>query len=74
MKYRLKELRDEARLTQAQLSEKSGVSRVTIALMESKSDYVVTTRTLSKIAKALDTTVNALFFSDSVQSTEQSAM
>lgn len=71
MGYRIKELREEARLTQEQLSEKSGVSRVTIALIESKSDYATTTRTLVKIANALGTTVDALFFTPSVQPTEQ---
>ena len=71
MGYRIKELREEARLTQEQLSEKSGVSRVTIALIESKSDYATTTRTLVKIANALDTTVDALFFTHSVKSAEQ---
>ncbi|MBQ8528488.1 MAG: helix-turn-helix domain-containing protein [Clostridia bacterium] len=67
MGYKIKKLREEARLTQEQLAEKAGVSRVTIALLESKEDHVSTTRTLVKIAGALGTTVDALFFTDSVQ-------
>ena len=67
MGYKIKKLREEARLTQEQLAEKAGVSRVTIALLESKDDHVSTTRTLVKIAGALGTTVDALFFADSVQ-------
>ncbi len=71
MGYKIKELREKAGLTQAQLAQKSGVSRVTIAMMEVKKDYVTTTKTLVKIAEALDTTVDALFFINSVQSAEQ---
>ena len=67
MGYKIKKLREEARLTQEQLAEKAGVSRVTIALLESKEDHVSTTRTLVKIAGALGTTVDALFFTDNVQ-------
>lgn len=70
MGYRIKELREEMRLTQEQLAVKSGVSRVTIAMIEAKKDYATTTRTLVKIAKALNTTVDALFFTNAVQSTE----
>ncbi len=71
MGYRIKNLREEKRLTQEQLAKKAGVSRVTIALLESKENYDTTTKTLVKIAKALDTTVDALFFSASVKSAEQ---
>lgn len=71
MKYRVKELREQARLTQAELALKSGVSRVTIAMMETKDDYVVTTRTLSRIAEALGITESMLFFAAPVQSAEQ---
>lgn len=71
MGYKIKELREEMRLTQQQLAEKSGVSRVTIAMLETKKDYATTTKTLVKIANALNTTVDAIFFTNVVQSTEQ---
>lgn len=71
MGYRVKELREEAGMTQAQLAEKSGVSRVTIAMIETQKDYVTTTKTLVKIAKALETSVDVIFFANPVQSAEQ---
>ena len=71
MGYKIKELREKMRLTQQQLAEKSGVSRVTIAMLETKKDYATTTKTLVKIANALNTTVDAIFFTNVVQSTEQ---
>lgn len=70
MGYKIKEARENARLTQQELAEKSGVSRVTISMLESnKCDC--TMKTLAKIANALDTTVGAIFFDDGVQSTVQ---
>lgn len=71
MGYNIKEMREKAGLTQEQLAKKAGVSRVTIAMLETKDDFNTTTKTLLKIADALDTTVDALFFANRVQSTEQ---
>ena len=71
MEYKIKELREKAGLTQEQLAEKSGVSRTTIAILETKNDHTTTTKTLLKIANALGTTVDAIFFANSVQPTEQ---
>lgn len=71
MGYKVKELREEAGLTQAQLAEKSGVSRVTIAMIETQKNYVTTTKTLVKIANALGKSVDAIFFTNLVQSAEQ---
>ena len=71
MGYNIKEFREKSGMTQAQLAEKSGVSRVTIAMLETKDDFNTTTKTLLKIADALGTTVDALFFASVVQSTEQ---
>lgn len=61
MKNRLKELRDEKRMTQAELAEKSGVSRQTICAIENEENYSTTTSTLLKIANALETPVNLIF-------------
>lgn len=66
MGYKVKEIREEKKLTQEELSEKSGVSRTIISAMESGKDVTTTTKTLLKIAKALDTTVDAIFFTTSV--------
>ena len=54
-------------MTQEELAAKSNVSRGTIALLETKPDFSTTTKTLLKIATALETTVDAIFFEDSVQ-------
>lgn len=71
MGYNIKENREKAGMTQAQLAEKAGVSRVTIAMLETRNDFNTTTKTLLKIANALGTTVDALFFTNPVQSAEQ---
>lgn len=65
MGYRIKDRRTELRMTQEELSEKSGVSRQTISTLETNNDYSVSTKTLSRIAKALNTTVASLFFENS---------
>lgn len=51
-------------MSQVELSKKSGVSRVTIWALETDPEYVTTTKTLYKIAEALNTTVDALFSPD----------
>lgn len=59
-KLRMKRL--EAGLTQQKLSEKTGVSRYTIVMLEKNSDRNTKMSTLRKIATALGTTVQDLFF------------
>lgn len=66
MGYRIKELREEKGLTQEALAAKSGVSRATIWALETGNERTTTTKTLLKLAAALDTTVDALFFSEGV--------
>lgn len=61
MGYRIKELREAKNMTQAELSEKSGISRGTISALESNTVRETTTKTLLRIAKALDSTVDQLF-------------
>lgn len=61
MKYKIKELREEKRMTQEELSEKSGVSRSIISKLEQEKPVNILTDTLSKIANALDVKVSSLF-------------
>ena len=51
-------------LTQEKLSEKAGVGRVTISNIERKGIKTTPVYILEKLAKALDTTVQDLFFSE----------
>lgn len=66
MGYRIKDRRLELHMTQEELSEKSGVSRQTISSLETNDEYSVSTKTLTRIASALDTTVSSLFFESAV--------
>lgn len=66
MGYHVKELREAVGMTQEELAEKSGVSRMTISALENK-DCNTTSKTLRKIAEALGVTVDRLFFAPSVQ-------
>ncbi len=49
----LKQVRLEAKLTQEQLAKKSGISRVTIAMLESGKQTVAKSSTIIKLADAL---------------------
>lgn len=60
--YMIKELRKAMGLTQVDLAEKSGVSRTIISGLESGTTTVTSTATLLKLAKALDVTIDELFF------------
>lgn len=66
MNYRVKELREKLGMTQEELAQKSGVSRATISALEKGTEKATSTKTLNKIAEALGTTVDAIFFSPSV--------
>lgn len=66
MGNKVKEYREKKNMTQNDLSQKSGVSRVTISQIESGVERNTSSRTLLKIAKALDTTVENIFFTDGV--------
>lgn len=61
MDNRLREIREEKRITQEELAEKSGVSRTTISGIENKTIRSTTSKTLMAIAKALDVTVEKFF-------------
>lgn len=62
MKYRLKEIREEKGITQERLEEMSGVSRQTISAIENNDEYQAKVGTLLALAKAMETTVDNLFF------------
>jgi transcriptional regulator with XRE-family HTH domain len=61
MAYKIKELREKRRLSQAELAELSGVSRPTIIRLENNDDVVVNSKTLEKIASALNVSIRTLF-------------
>ena len=62
MQYKIKQFREELRMSQTELSEKAHVSRSIISGLESGSVKVTTTDTLSKIASALGKKVSEIFF------------
>ena len=64
MGYRIKAVREKIGMSQTQLSKKSGISRATIWMLESGEDKITTTKTLSKIAEALNVTIDELFAPD----------
>ena len=66
MGYKIKELREAMKITQEELAEKSGVSRGTISALENGIDRTTTSKTLVKLAQALDTTVDRIFFTKGV--------
>jgi transcriptional regulator with XRE-family HTH domain len=61
MTYKIKELREKRKLSQAELAELSGVSRPTIIRLENNDDVVVNSKTLEKIAGALNVSIRTLF-------------
>lgn len=66
MGYKVKEIREAQGITQEELEKKSGVSRQTISAIENNDDYQAKTGTLLALAKALNTTVDKLFFEKAV--------
>lgn len=66
MGYKIKEVREARKMTQEELAEKSGVSRGTISALENGSVRTTTTKTLFKLAKALGTSVDQIFFAECV--------
>lgn len=66
LKYKIREYREELKMSQAELSKKANVSRTIISGLESGSITVTTTDTLLKIARALGKTVSDIFFETDV--------
>lgn len=61
MQYRVREFREQKRMTQEELAERSGVSRGIIARLESGKEFTTTTTTLIKIANALGKKTKDIF-------------
>lgn len=66
MGNKLREYRERVGMTQVELAEKSNVSRVTISQLEQGIERNTTTKTLLRLAKALNTTVDNIFFENCV--------
>ena len=60
-KCNMKKRRQELKITQEELAEKSGVSRGTISLMENGLVVNSKLETISKLAKALDSKIEDIF-------------
>lgn len=61
MEYKIKELREKRKMSQAELAELAGVSRATVIRLESNEDVVINSKTLEKISKALNVSIKTLF-------------
>mgnify|MGYP000937677316 len=66
MGYKIKEMRERQKMTQEELAEKSGISRGTISALENGTMRDTMSSTLLKLAQALNTSVDRIFFSDDV--------
>lgn len=66
MGYKIKEIRESKHMTQDELAQKSGISRVAISAMENGVERNTTSRTLVKLAEALGVTIDQIFFTESV--------
>lgn len=71
MGYKIREERERIGMTQTELSERSGVSRGTISALENGTLRATTTKTLIRIAKAMGTTVDCIFFDEDAQLIKQ---
>ena len=66
MKCRIRELREQKKMSQEELEQKSGISRQTISAIENGRMENAKIGTLMAIAIALDTTIDCLFFQKAV--------
>lgn len=71
MKNILKEVREEKKMSQEELSRKSKVSRTIISELETGKTDVITNITLEKLATALNKKVTDIFFVENVQHDKQ---
>lgn len=61
MNNRIREKREALKMTQAQLSEISGVARTIISQLENGTRKTVTSETMLKLSKALNSPINEIF-------------
>ena len=61
MEYKIREYREELKISQEELARRAKVSRAIISGLESGAISVTTTNTLSKIATALNKKVSEIF-------------
>jgi putative transcriptional regulator len=66
MEYRVRQIREQKKMSQEELERKSGISRQTISAIENNRAGEAKIGTLMAIANALDTTVDNLFFEKAV--------
>ena len=59
-------IREGKGMTQEELAKASGVSRVTISAIENNNEYQAKTGTLLALAKAMETTIDKIFFENAV--------
>ena len=64
MAYKVKEFREEMKISQEELSKRAGVSRTIISGLEMGKKEVITNVTMERIAKALEEKVTVVFFQD----------
>lgn len=62
MGYKIRECREELKMSQEELSKRANVSRTIISGLESGTIKVTTTETLLRIARALNKKVSEIFF------------
>ena len=66
MGYRIKEIREEKKMTQEDLAKATGLTRTTISLLETGATKSASSKTLLRISNALGTTIDSLFFQENV--------
>ena len=60
-RYKVKERREKLGMSQAELIEKTGLSKATISLLENGGDVDIKVSTLKALASALKCSVSSLF-------------
>ncbi len=66
-KYKIRERREALNMSQIQLSQKSGICRATLSLLENGAEIDIKVSTLNALAKALKCSPASLFYPESPQ-------